>query len=148
MFMTGLVSACLDSPDCVKSGDTALIISFRKLSDGKADTVVLMNVIATGADSVFYKSEPDKLDTLSLATLSVNPYAEETEFIFVLETESGTEQKILKVGYRNEIRFISEECGSDLVQLDLAILETQFDSVRVVNSVLTKSRTTNLEIFN
>lgn len=143
--MTGLASSCLESVECVKSGDTALIISFKKLLDGKADTVVLLNVAATGSDSVFYKTEPDGLNTLiGSATLSVNPYANETEFTFVFESE----QKTLKVGYRNEVRFISEECGSDRVQVDLTILETQFDSVRVVSSVLTNERHPNIEIYN
>ena len=147
LLIVVLASACLEDAECVKSGDTALMISFKKLADGKADTVYLMNVAATGADSIFYKSsfEPDERDTLNgSAILSVNPYAEQTEFTFVFETE----QKKLVVGYRNEVRFISEECGTDRVQLDLTILESQFDSVRVVNSVLTKNRATNIEIFN
>ena len=144
--MISLASSCLESADCIKNGDTALVISFKKLSDGKADTVALYNISAEGSDSVFYKTaNPDPLNTLiGSAIVSVNPYAEETLFTFLLETQTVT----LKVGYRNEIRFISEECGSDRVQRDLTILETQFDSVRVVNPVLTKNRTPNIEIYN
>jgi len=141
-----LASSCLDSAECIKNGDTALVISFKKLSDGKADTVYFYNVAAEGSDSVFYKSsEPDEIDTLNgSAIVAVNPYAEETLFTFLYEMQTVT----LKVGYKNEIRFISEECGSDRVQTNLTILETQFDSVRVVNHVLTKNRTTNIEIYN
>jgi len=122
------------------------MISFIKLSDGEADTVVLYNVTAAGADSIFYKSsEPDELDTLNgSALLAVNPYAEETLFTFLFETE----EKTLKVGYKNEIRFISQDCGSERVQYNLTVLETQFDSVRVVNEVLSISRSTNIEIYN
>lgn len=139
-------SSCLDNADCIKNGDTALVVSFKKLSDGLADTVTLYNVTAAGSDSVFYKSSGvDGLDVLNgSALLSVNPYAEETLFTFFFETQQVT----LKVGYKNEVRFISEECGSDRVQRDLTILETQFDSVRVVNNVLTRNRTPNIEIFN
>lgn len=146
ILMIVLVSSCLESAECVKSGDTALVINFKKLSDGKADTVILLNVSAAGSDSVFYKSsDPDELDTLNgAALLAVNPYADETLFTFSYETQQVT----LKVGYKNEVRFISEECGSDRVQMGLTILETQFDSVRVVNNVLTKNRTTNIEIYN
>jgi hypothetical protein len=145
LFVMLVVSSCLDDADCVKRGDNALVISFKKLSDGKADTVVFYNVSAAGADSIFYKSsEPDELDTLSAALLAVNPYAEETLFTFAFESESKT----LKVGYKNEARFVSEECGSEQVQSNLTILETQFDSVRVVNSVLSTIRTTNIEIYN
>ena len=140
-----VASSCLDDPDCIKTGDTALVISFKKLSDGKADTVVLFNVSALGSDSIFYNTDPDELDTLNgKATLSVNPYTEETLFTFLFETETLT----LRVGYKNEVRFISEDCGSDRVQYDLTILETQFDSVRVVNPVLSTNRTPNIEIYN
>jgi hypothetical protein len=56
--------------------------------------------------------------------------------------------KSLKVGYKTQTRFISEECGSEQVLYDLSILETDFDSVRIVNNRLTTSKTTNVEIFN
>jgi hypothetical protein len=146
IIIVAFASSCLESAECVKNGDTALVISFKKLSNGLADTVTLYNVSAAGSDSVFYKSsEVDGLDILNgSALLSVNPYAEETLFTFFFETQQVT----LKVGYKNEVRFISEDCGSDRVQRDLTILETQFDSVRVVNNVLTKNRTPNTEIFN
>jgi Family of unknown function (DUF6452) len=146
-FVLVIVSSCLDDPDCLRTADTALVISFIRLSDNKPDTIILYHVAGEGADSVFYKSsvEPDKLDTLEgTALLAVNPFANETLFTFVFETE----EKTLKVGYKNEIRFISEDCGSEQTQYSLAILETQFDSVRVVNSRLSTSRTTNIEIYN
>lgn len=121
------------------------MINFKKLSDGTANTVVLYHILAEGSDSVFYESNPAALKQVPNPVLvSVNPYAEETKFTFVLESEQVT----LKVGYRNDVRLISEECGTDRVQVDLAILETQFDSVKVVNSVLTNDRRTNIEIFN
>jgi len=143
--MVGLSSSCLDTAECIKNGDTTLVIRFKQLSDGKPDTVALYNVAAEGADSVFYKTEPDVLNTLiDTVKLAVNPYAEETLFTFLFEAKTVT----LRVGYKNEIRFISEECGSDLVQTNLTILETQFDSVRVVNKVLTKDLNANIEIFN
>ncbi len=145
-FVLLIVSACLDDADCLRSADNALVISFKKLSDGKADTVILYNISALGADSIFYKSsEPDELDTLNgSALLAVNPYATETLFTFSFDGEDKT----LKVGYKNETRFVSEECGSERVQYNLTILETQFDSVRVVNRLLSTSRTTNIEIYN
>jgi hypothetical protein len=147
IIVTVIASSCLDDPNCIRTGDTALVISFKKLADGKADTVVLYNISAEGSDSIFYKksTEPDKLDTLNgSALLAVNPYADETLFTFLFQTGVVT----LKVGYRNEVQFISEECGSDRIQSHLKILETQFDSVRVVNPVLSINRTPNIEIYN
>ena len=141
-----IVSSCLDDPDCVRTADTALVISFKRLSDNKADTAIVYNISAAGTDSIFYKTEPDELDTLiGTALLSVNPYAEETLFTFFFR--AGVE-RTLRVGYKSQAKFISEECGSERNQFDLTILETQFDSVRVVNPVLSTSRTPNIEIFN
>ena len=142
-----ILSSCLDSPECLRSADNSLKIKFTRLSDSKPDTVILFRIVATGADSIFYKSsvEPDELDTLNgTALLSVNPFADETLFTFVFDGD----EKILKVGYKNEIRFVSEECGSERTQYDLKILETQFDSVRVVTNRLSKNSQTNIEIFN
>jgi hypothetical protein len=146
LFVLTIVSSCLDDPDCVRTADTALVISFKRLSDSKADTVILYSISAVGTDSIFYKStESDELDTLNgFALLSVNPYADETLFKFLFPLG----QKIMRVGYKNTARFISEECGSERNQYDLTILETQFDSVRVVNPVLSIDRTPNIEIFN
>ncbi|MCC6156349.1 MAG: hypothetical protein IT367_21460 [Candidatus Hydrogenedentes bacterium] len=142
-----MAGACLDEPDCLPTGDTALVISFNRLLDGKRDTVILYTIEAAGSDSIFYKTNPEKLDTIDTQTkpviVAVNPYAEETLFTFFLRVQ----QKNLRVGYKNETTFISEECGSDRVQYDLSVLETDFDSVRVINSVLSKNRTVNIEIY-
>jgi hypothetical protein len=147
-FWIGLVlvvaGSCLDEPECLRTSDSTLYVSFTRLSDGKPDTLIVYN-ISSGADSIFYMTNHDKLDTLEgKATLAVNPFANETFFTF--SYEMGT--KSLKVGYKTQTRFISEECGSEQVLYDLSILETDFDSVRIVNNRLTTSKTTNVEIFN
>ena len=103
-----------------------------------------MNIAAAGADSIFYNNYPaDKKDTVTTALVEVNPFANETLFTF--NFTNG--QKTLKVGYKNEVRFVSDECGSERFQYNLKILETQFDSVRIVNNVLSTKRTVNIEIF-
>lgn len=112
---------------------------------GARDTVVLYQVVALGTDSIFY-SPGDKPDTLRgiNATLAVDPFNTQTSFTFYFHEH----QKELRVGYTREIRFVSDECGSEIFLSSLEILNTTFDSVRVVNSQLTKSRVVNIEIFN
>ena len=146
--MAVIAGACLDDPECLRKADTTLVISFKRLSDGKGDSVIFYNISAAGADSIFYKSgEPDALDTIVNKSIfvDVNPFADETLFTFLFDTDST---KTLKVGYKNTSRFISEECGSERVQSGLKILETEFDSVRVVNRFLSTSQATNIEIYN
>ena len=137
--------SCLDQPDCLRTADTALVVAFRKLEGGVRDTVVLYQVVATGADSIFYSpgNVPDTLRGTN-ATLAVSPFSNETFFTFYFHQN----QKELLVGYRREARFISDECGSEIFLSSLEILNTTFDSVRVVNRQLTRNRTVNIEIFN
>lgn len=148
IFLVVLGGSCLDSDICLRGADNALVIEFKKLSDGLSDTVTFLNVEATGADSVFYKDNPDLIDTLfvdDVATISINPYADTTFFTF---NDFRGEIKTLKVGYKTEVRFVSEECGSERLQYDLKILETTFDSVRVVRNSLDKGQSTNIEIYH
>lgn len=145
-----LLTACLDEPECLRVADNALVFSFTRLSDGEADTVIFMNITAESdglvPDSVFYKQIIDVRDTLkgTNALVAVNPQAAETLFTFHFEDED----KFVRVGYQSAVRFISEDCGSEVLQTKLTVLETNFDSVRVVNKTLTKARVTNVEVFN
>jgi hypothetical protein len=137
--------SCLDQPDCLRTADTGLVIAFRKLEGGARDTVVLYQVTAVGADSIFYSpgNEPDTLKGTN-ALLAVDPFNTETSFTFYFHEN----QQKLQVGYTREMRFVSDECGSEIFLSSLEILNTTFDSVRVVNRQLTKSRSVNIEIFN
>jgi len=148
IFLVVLGSSCLDNDICLRGADNALLIEFKKLSDGLSDTVTFLNVQATGADSVFYKDNPDLIDTLFVdqaATISINPYADSTRFTF---NDFRGETKTLTVGYKTEVRFVSEECGSERLQYDLKVLKTTFDSVRVVRNSLDKGQSTNIEIYH
>lgn len=141
-----LLGACLDNDICLRGADNALVFGFVKFADGKADTVVLYHIAATGTDSVFYKDYGTDLpDTLAKqAVVTVNPYANETEFTF----QFPAEVKKITVGYKTEVRFVSQECGSERLQYDLRVLSTDFDSVRVVQNSLNKGRSINIEIYN
>lgn len=148
IFLIVLGGSCLDNDVCLRGADNALVIEFKKLSDGLADTVTFMNIEAEGTNAVFYLDDPDVMDTLIVdeaAVVTINPYAGETNFTF---NNFGGDTVTLKVGYKTEVRFVSEECGSERLQYDLKILETTFDSVRVVRHSLNKGQSTNIEIYH
>ncbi|MBL7843061.1 MAG: hypothetical protein KF846_16470 [Cyclobacteriaceae bacterium] len=136
--------SCLDQPDCIRTSDTALVIDFRKLLTGEKDTTILLQVTAAGADSIFYSpgNVPDTLRGVS-AILAINPFDVETLYTFYLPGRERT----LRVGYTKEARFISEDCGSEIFYSSLHVIDTEFDSVRIVNNQLTKNRFVNIEIF-
>jgi len=140
-----LMGACLEDAECLRTADNSVVISFKKLADGTTDTLYVYKIAGSGADSIFYEDKPTDLrDTLTSATLTVNPFESETLYTFYFEAE----QKTLKLGYKTEASFISEECGAELVHYDLQVLETQFDSVRVTFNRLTTSKQTNIEIYH
>jgi len=139
------LAACLDDPDCIRNADTGLVIQFKRLLDGKNDTLIFFRVEASGTDSIFYGQQPDELDTLrgTAMLLAVNPHAVATEFTFFFPVLEHT----LIVEYNRSARFISEDCGSEVSFSGLKVTSTSFDSVRVVNPVLSKNRTVNIEIY-
>ncbi len=151
IFLLVLGGSCLDNDICLRGADNALVIEFKKFLDGVAvtDSAIFLNIEAEGTNGVFYMNDTtDILDTLNLAVVTVNPYAEETLFTFNHYGGDSLVAKVLRVGYKTEVRFVSEECGSERLQYDLQILETTFDSVRVVSSSLNKGQSTNIEIYN
>ena len=143
--MLAALFSCLDEPDCIKTADTALIIQFKKLIDGKNDTLIFYRVEAEGSDSIFYGQNPDVLDTLEGQPLvvAIDPFSDFTSFTFFLPLLD----RRLKVGYSRSTRFISEDCGSESFFLQLTVLESEFDSVKIVSPVLSEERTTNIEIY-
>lgn len=150
IFLTVLGGSCLDSDICLRGADNALVIEFKQFVDGVAvaDTVTFLNIEAEGANGIFYLDDPDVLDTLrvdEVAIVTVNPYTEETLFTF---NNFKGDTLLLKVGYKTEVRFVSEECGSERLQYDLKVLATTFDSVRVVSRNLNKGQSTNIEIYH
>lgn len=147
IFVVVALGSCLDNDICLRGADNALVIDFIKFSEGEPidDTVTLLNITAAGADSIFYGGTGDKLDTVTSVTLAVDPYTSSTTFTF--HNFRGATQ-ILEVGYETEVRFVSEECGSERLQYDLKILSTTFGSAKVIRSSLNKGRSTNIEIYN
>lgn len=147
LFVVVALGSCLDNDICLRGADNALVIDFIKISDGEPvdDTVTLLNVEAEGTDSIFYGGVGDDTDTVTTVTLAVNPYAESTLFTF---NDFRGETQTLEVGYKTEVRFVSEECGSERLQYDLKIVSTSFSSAVVVRNSLNKGRSTNIEIYN
>jgi hypothetical protein len=132
--------SCLDQPDCFSLNNNIVGISFKKLSNNTADTVVVRSLTADGIDSVFL--------TNVLATgknIPLNLYQDSTLFMF-----EGLDQVYdLKLKYSSKVQFVSEECGSKFVISNLQAFSETFDSVRVV-SPTPKSRDiggTNIEVF-
>lgn len=140
------LSACFDKPDCISQSGNTLRIAFIRADDNLPDTVIFYHIQATGADSIFYLQQPvDQPDTLKgrPVVVTVNPFADSTEFIFRFLSE----EKTLKVRYQRIFRFINENCFSEMRISNLGVYFTDFDSLRIIDPLLTKSKPVHIEIY-
>ena len=136
-FIFLILGSCLEEPECVNMNNGLLNISFKKMFDGKTDTVVFVGIQPLNSDSIFY---PYSLATA--VTLPLNPYTSETQYSFLSIYQKN---EFLKMNYDTEIQVVSEECGARYVFSELDFLDNNFDSVKVVTTNLPGSP--NLEVY-
>ena len=139
VFLLLMTAGCLDEPDCYLLNNNIVGISFKKLENSATDTVSV-----TGFGTV----EPPLLfsndTTLSRLYVPVNYFVDETAFFF--ENPEGVH--ILRLGYVSQAQFVSENCGEKFVLSSLRILESSFDSVRLVTDTPTREGSAiNIEIY-
>jgi len=129
--------SCLDKPDCFELKNNYVGITFKKLYDGKADTLSILGITAPSSDSIFYPF----VRATSLQ-LELNPFEPSTDF--TIETTLGSYRFYL--GYKTAIKFISEDCGISTQLSDLNVNFSEFDSVRIINPLLTSPAQLNIEV--
>lgn len=132
------MGSCLDKPDCFLLSNNYIGISFKKMFDGRADTLLLNGVTSPASEKIFYP-----FTRASALQLELNPYATSTEYWF--ETIFGN--YALNLEYKSTVQFVSEECGTRTTISGLELAGHGFDSVRIVNSILTNPATLNLEVY-
>lgn len=132
------VGSCLEKPDCFQLNNNYIGITFRKLFDGKADTLSFIGITTSTTDSVFYAFK-----AASSIQLELNPFISSTDF--KLETIFGSHD--LDVGYSSAIQFVSDECGIRTTLSDLTILKHSLDSLRIKNPRFTNPAQQNLEVL-
>lgn len=142
ILLFGLVAACLQEPDCVRSSGNILRIAFKKKKDGTTDTLKLRQIYANGTDSIFYA--PAGVNNRTFVDVVVNPYADTTSFRFEILNE---EDKKFKVGYSRTTRFISPDCGTETFIRQLEVLESDFDSLQIIAPELSETRKNNIVIY-
>jgi hypothetical protein len=139
MFFFLVMGSCLDEPDCVDVTNGMIGISFRKMFDGKVDTVAFVGVHSPESDSIFYP-----FTQATAIELPLNPYATQTNYLL----KGVYDENILEMNYVNsQTQFLSEDCGTRHVFTDLEFTNYDFDSVKIVTSALATSVQTNLEVY-
>jgi hypothetical protein len=127
---TFLGISCLDQPDCYNLTNSNITIAFRKIADGRADTVVVLerffqsrdlNGAFIDTDTVIVTSLDFPIDYLTNGT---NYSIKEIE-----------KTNILELGYKVQTQFVSEECGPRFFVSDLMMLSSDTDSARVTSAI-------------
>jgi hypothetical protein len=131
--------ACLDEPDCFSLNNYIVGISFKKLSNSRADTVAFTGI---GTIEPPIRFSDDTL--ISRMALPLNYFEDETSFFFT----TADRTHILRLGYTSQAQFVSENCGERFVLSQLRVLSHSFDSVRLVTDRPSRAGgTIHLEIF-
>jgi len=139
LFFAIMTVACLDEPDCYHLNNYVVGISFKKLEDSSADTLVLSAMGTVEPPLLFYTDT-----TFTKMFLPLNYFTDETEFFF----ETPDAIRFLRLGYLSKAQFVSENCGEKFVLSEMRVLEHSFDSVRMVIDVPTsEAGAIHLEIF-
>lgn len=136
-----LALSCLDEPDCFSLNNNVIGISFKKLTDSKADTVFFSSVIADGTGYEFWGSAV----RTGIDTMRLNYYQNETIFHF---TGLGRDYD-LHLTYSARTQLVSEKCGERFVLTGLKVASHNFDSLRLISSTPGRmdARHVNLEVY-
>ena len=141
VFVFIIAVSCLNEPDCYQLNNSTVVIFF-KIIGGGSDIVELTSVQSPETDSIFYSNV-----ATSSINLSLNPKTEET--LYTLQGPDVT--NTLHFGYQRQAQFVSEACGERFYYQNLDVLEHNYDSVRVTNSIPSPwplpTGAKNIEIF-
>jgi hypothetical protein len=122
-----LAVACLDEPDCFNLTNDTVTIVFRKMFDGRVDTVTFARVDVTGTQLTVFDE-----DTVVLTNLSVLvDYTATSSLIKVKTFERITD---IELGYRVQGQFVSESCGPKFLLSELKVLNSNADSIAIANA--------------
>jgi hypothetical protein len=138
VFFLIMAVACLDEPDCFRQNINLVGISFKKMYDGKGDTVNIWKVSADGFDSLFY-------DTVAVTNLSLPLNYLKNQTAFTIEGVGRTYNLFLN--HKSKTQFVSEDCGSRFIVSDLEIISENFDSIRLVSNSLANPAHVNINVY-
>lgn len=139
VFFFLALGSCLDEPDCIDMTNGIIGISFKKMFDNKADTVVFIGIQSPESDSIFYP-----YTRATLISLPLNPFAEQTRY----DLEGVYGNNFVEMDYINKtVQYVTEDCGTRYIFSNLKFSDHDFDSLKVITTDLFTTGQTNLEVY-
>jgi hypothetical protein len=134
-----IAGSCLDEPECLNMSNAHIGISFKKMFDGKADTIAFIGIQSLASDSIFYA-----FTRATAVQLPLNQFATQTQYTLV----GAYSENSLTMNYENKsVGFISEDCGTRYLLSNLEFADYDFDSLKILTNTLTSSKQINLEVY-
>jgi hypothetical protein len=157
LAMALLTSACAEE-ECTNLDDPVLNIEFRTFQRNatgfpreRSDTVIILNLYGVGkpsTDSLVIGSNRQRSSLL----LPLSQASDTTAFrmIYHLPEDTTRRDAVIKVRYRREPFFVSDVCGFNVRFRDLTVdripSNPVFDSIRVVNNLVSETNTNAVNI--
>jgi len=133
------IAACSEVVDCSRETKTTARISFFKKSDGTSLVIAFDTIMTIDPDNIFFTA----LDSANVYDLPLDPNVNSTTFIFIKASVMDT----LNLGYENQFVIIDEDCVPEIAFNNLEILNTSFDSLKIVEIRLLIEVENNINIF-
>jgi hypothetical protein len=132
LVFTLVAISCLDQPDCYNLTNGNITIGFRKIADGRVDTVMVLERFfqSKDLDNAFINTDTVIVNGTSLQ-FPIDYLTNETNYS-IKEIEKTN---ILELGYKVQTQFVSEECGPRFFVSDLTVLSSDTDSVRITSGI-------------
>lgn len=140
-FISGfLLNSCFEDPDCIDLRNDFVGFTFKKMFDGKIDTVNLIGISVSGTNNVYYPFTSVR----GSIQVPLNVSASSQQFGIELLRGSYT----MVVDYDSQPQFESADCGPRFILSNLQVSQHNFDSVRVASNVpLAGLSGSNIDIY-
>ncbi len=139
MLIIFSIAGCSEIVDCKRETKTTARISFFKKTDGTSLEIAFDTITAIGTDSIFFTVK----DSLSVYDIPLDPNSISTTFIFIKASVTDT----LNLGYENQFVIIDQDCAPEIAFDNLEIINTSFDSLKIVERRLLIEVENNIKIF-
>lgn len=141
LVLSFLCAQCLEEGDCQKQASTLLKVAFISKETGKSVKVSVTRVVADSTFTVYSSSNSKAVSTLNIP---VDPYDTITPLVFTILKEAD---KQLTISYTRHAILIAPDCGPENLLANLSIVNTDFDSLKLVTPLISVSKTANIDIY-